>query len=171
MDKLDKPRGLIRYASENTIANGEPLRYTNRMKMYTALCFLLLTVLTVLLVTRKDIDATIIRTAGMLYQERGVDSISNLYSIKMVNKTTKDVQLKIVITGNTPGYVEMIGAPLLHIKKEAQGAGTFFIVLPRQAITKRKTDLSIALFEGDKVVGGGKTTFLGPGKKLNAHKN
>ncbi|MBP8067359.1 MAG: cytochrome c oxidase accessory protein CcoG, partial [Pedobacter sp.] len=30
MDKLDKPRGLIRYASENTIANGEPLRYTNR---------------------------------------------------------------------------------------------------------------------------------------------
>jgi cytochrome c oxidase accessory protein FixG len=171
MDKLDKPRGLIRYASENTIANGEPLRYTNRMKMYTALCFLLLTVLTVLLVTRKDIDATIIRTAGMLYQERGVDSISNLYSIKMVNKTTKDVQLKIVITGNTPGHVEMIGAPLLHIKKEAQGAGTFFIVLPRQAITKRKTDLSIALFEGDKVVGGGKTTFLGPGKKLNAHKN
>jgi len=162
MDKLDKPRGLIRYASENTIANGEPLRYTNRMKIYTALCFILLTVLTFLLVTRKDIDATIIRTAGMLYQERGADSISNLYSIKMVNKTTKDVQLQIVITGKITGRVEMIGAPLLHVKKEAQAAGTFFIVLPRHSITKRKTELSLTLLEGSKVVGDGKTTFLGP---------
>jgi cytochrome c oxidase accessory protein FixG len=167
MDKLEKPRGLIRYASENTIANGEPLRYTNRMKMYTALCFLLLTVLSVLLVTRKDIDATIIRTAGMLYQERGRDSISNLYSIKMVNKTTKDVQLQIRITGKINGRIEMIGAPLLHVKKEAQGAGTFFIVLPRQVIDKRKTEIYITLFEDNKVVGGGKTTFLGPVKKTS----
>jgi cytochrome c oxidase accessory protein FixG len=171
MDKLEKPRGLIRYASENTIANGEPLRYTNRMKMYTALCFLLLSVLTVLLVTRKDIDATIIRTAGMLYQERGTDSISNLYSIKMVNKTTKDVFLQVLLNGKIVGRVEMIGAPILHVKKEALGAGAFFIVLPRQAITSRKTELSIALVEGDKVVGGGKTTFLGPAKKHFAHLN
>jgi hypothetical protein len=137
------------------------------MKMYTALCFLLLTVLSVLLVTRKDIDATIIRTAGMLYQERGRDSISNLYSIKMVNKTTKDVQLQIRITGKINGRIEMIGAPLLHVKKEAQGAGTFFIVLPRQVIDKRKTELYITLFEDNKVVGGGKTTFLGPVKKTS----
>lgn len=171
MDKLEKPRGLIRYASENTIANGEPLRYTNRMKMYTALCFLLLSVLTVLLVTRKDIDATIIRTAGMLYQERGTDSISNLYSIKMVNKTTKDVFLQVLLNGKIVGRIEMIGAPILHVKKEALGAGTFFIVLPRQAITSRKTELSIALIEGGKVVGGGKTTFLGPAKKHFAHLN
>ena len=37
MDKLDRPRGLIRYASENSIANGEPLHYTTRMKFYTGL--------------------------------------------------------------------------------------------------------------------------------------
>ena len=141
------------------------------MKMYTALCFLLLTVLTVLLVTRKDIDATIIRTAGMLYQERGTDSISNLYSIKMVNKTTKDVFLQVLLNGKIVGRIEMIGSPILHVKKEALGAGTFFIVLPRQAITSRKTELSIALIEGGKVVGGGKTTFLGPAKKHFAHLN
>lgn len=169
MDKLDKPRGLIRYASENTIANGEPLMYTNRMKMYTGLCFLLLLILSFLLATRKDIDATIIRTAGMLYQERGTDSISNLYSIRMVNKTTKDVQLKVLVSGKIAGQVEMVGAQLLHVKKEAQGSGTFFIVIPRHAIKNRKTELSLTLVEGSIIVGSGKTTFLGPGKRR--HRN
>ena len=59
MDSIDKPRGLIRYASENSIAKGEPLRYTTRMKLYTGLCFLLLAVLSVILITRKDVDLRI----------------------------------------------------------------------------------------------------------------
>lgn len=169
MDKLNKPHGLIRYASENAIANGEPLRYTNRMKVYTALCLLLLTLLTALLLTRKDIDATIIRTAGMLYQERGADSITNLYSVKMINKTSKDVFLQVLVSGKIAGRIEMIGASLLHVKKEAQGAGTFFIVLPKRVIRNRKTELSISLLEDGKEVGGGKTTFLGPAKKRHTH--
>jgi cytochrome c oxidase accessory protein FixG len=75
MDKIGKPRGLIRYASENSIANGEKLHYTTRMKMYTLLCFAVLTVLSAFLFTRKDVDATIMRTPGILFQERGTDSI------------------------------------------------------------------------------------------------
>jgi len=75
MDRIGKPHGLIRYASEATIAEGTPLRYTSRMKLYTALCGLVLLVLSFIWYTRTDVDATIMRTPGHLYQERGADTI------------------------------------------------------------------------------------------------
>lgn len=161
MDAVGKPRGLIRYASENSIANGEQLRYTTRMKLYTGLCALLLIILSVILITRKDVDATVIRAAGMLYQERGTDSISNLYNIRMINKTTKDLQLELVMKDER-GVVQMIGKPKLEIKREAQGDGTFFIILPRTMIQERKTELELELRQNGKRIVTTRTNFLGP---------
>jgi len=161
MDSIGKPRGLIRYASENSIAKGEPLRYTVRMKLYTGLCFLLLAILSVILITRKDIDATVIRTAGMLYQERGSDSLSNLYSIRLINKTTKDLSLKVVLL-DRQGTIQMAGKPLIDIKKEGQASGTFFIILPKSAISQRKTILKLALYNNGKELVSANTNFLGP---------
>lgn len=161
MDSIDKPRGLIRYASENSIAKGEPLRYTTRMKLYTGLCFLLLSVLSVILLTRKDVDATVIRTAGMLYQERGTDSISNLYNIRMVNKTTQDLNIEIRLV-NGQGRIQMAGNPIIKMAKEAQAAGTFFVVLPKENVKQRKTKIRLAIFENGKEIATTKTNFLGP---------
>ncbi len=161
MDSIDKPRGLIRYASENSIAKGEPLRYTTRMKLYTGLSFLLLGVLSVILLTRKDVDATIIRTAGMLYQERGIDSISNLYNIRMVNKTMKDLNIEIRLV-DAQGRIQMAGNPIIKMAKEAQAAGTFFVVLPKENIKQRKTIIKLAIFENGNEIATTKTNFLGP---------
>ena len=161
MDKLDRPRGLIRYASENSIANGEPLHYTTRMKFYTGLCALVLCVVSFLLMTRKDIDATIMRTPGMLYQERGTDSISNLYNITMINKTIKAEQIQIRLDDGN-GKVEIIGKPYISVEKEGQGSGSFFVVLPNTRIHSRKTEIKMDLYTGDEKIVTLKTNFLGP---------
>ena len=161
MDKLDRPRGLIRYASENSIANGEKLHYTTRMKFYTGLCAFVLCVLSILLATRKDIDATIMRTPGILYQERGADSIANLYNIKMINKTIKAEQVLIKLDGGD-GKVELIGKPYIALEKEGQGAGSFFVVLPKSRILSRKTEIKIDLYAGNEKIVTLKTNFLGP---------
>ncbi len=161
MDKIGKPRGLIRYASENSIANGERLHYTDRMKLYTLLLAILLGVLSILLITRKDVDVTIMRTPGMLYQEVGKDSISNLYNLKAVNKTLHDVPLTLKLEGMN-GRVETIGNSYIRILKEGQGSGSFFIVLPKSVIKERSSHLQLGLYEGDKKIGSDKTNFLGP---------
>jgi cytochrome c oxidase accessory protein FixG len=161
MDKVGKPRGLIRYASENSIANGESLKYTARMKLYTVLIFVVLTILSVLLITRKDIDATIMRTPGILYQERGTDSISNLYNLKAVNKTLEDVPLTIKLE-NANGLIETIGKPYINVVKEGLGSGSFFIILPKSAIKERSTHIVLGLYQGDKKIATAKTNFLGP---------
>lgn len=161
MEQMKKPKGLIRYASENAIAHGEPLRYTTRMKFYTGLCTLLLVVLGFLLFTRKDIDVTVIRTAGMLYQERGADSISNLYNVKLINKTMQEERITIALEGRK-GRIQMVGKQEVTIPAEGQAAASFFVVLPVEEIHQRKTSLKLSVGHGNGVIAEPTTSFLGP---------
>lgn len=164
MDAVGKPRGLVRYASENGIAENKKLSYTGRMKFYTVLLFVLSGILATLLLTRKDIDGTIVRTRGQLYQERGTDSLSNLFNIKIINKTIKDIPVTLRLEGDAAkaGKIEMIGSGEVMLKQEDQASGSFFIVLPRTFITKRKIKLGVGLYEGEKRITTIKTNFTGP---------
>lgn len=165
MESVGFKKGLIRYASENGIANHEKLHYTRRMKMYTGLLAVLLILLSTLLLSQKDVKATVMRTPGLLFQEKGADSISNLYNIKVVNKTMNEIPLTVKLE-NKNGTVQLIGNTI-RVKKEGQGAGSFFIILPKQSIKQRKTVLYVGLYQGDKKITVVKTNFLGPISSTN----
>jgi cytochrome c oxidase accessory protein FixG len=165
MDAVGRPRGLVRYASENNISDGSKLRFTGRMKLYSLLLLVLAGILTTLLITRKDVGASIIRAPGILYQERGTDSISNLYTIKIVNKTLKDIPLTLRVE-SAPGRIVEADQQDILVKKEAQGKASFFIILPRNYISKRKTEVTVGLYEGDRKIMNVKTNFMGPFSKL-----
>ncbi|GAA0550374.1 cytochrome c oxidase accessory protein CcoG [Chitinophaga japonensis] len=161
MEKTGLPKGLIRYASENGIAEKQPLRFTPRLKVYTLVLTAILGAIGYLLLSRQPVSGTVMRAAGMLYQERGVDSVSNLYRIKLVNKTAHNLQLQLRLT-DAGGQLIMVGHDRVPVKADGQGEGTFFIVLPRQAITRRKSTVHITMYAGHQKVGQLKTTFLGP---------
>ncbi|MGX5817584.1 cytochrome c oxidase accessory protein CcoG [Chitinophaga lutea] len=159
MEKTGRPKGLIRYASADGIASGKPLRFTGRMRVYSAALAVLTIAITVMLATRAPLSGAIIRTPGMLYQERGADSVSNLYRIKLVNKTNRDMQLTL---RPQSGTIVPVGQPVIHLRPGAQGEGTFFLVLPRTAIRQRKTKLGVEVWEGERRITEKGTTFLGP---------
>jgi cytochrome c oxidase accessory protein FixG len=161
MEKTGRPPDLIRYASENGIINNEPLRYNLRMRLYTGLLCVLVVILSALLLSRKDVDATILRAPGMLYQERGADSVSNLYNIKIANKTARNIPLSLQLE-DVKGRIDIVGAPAISLKKEDEGSGTFFVVLPKASVNGRKTALHIGLYEGKKKIDEIRTNFLGP---------
>lgn len=161
MDATGRERGLIRYASENGIAEGKKLRFTGRMKFYSVLLIILTGLLTALLVSRKDVDGTILRAGGMLYQERGTDSVSNLYNIKMINKTVEDLSLSLKLEGMPGRIIEAEGTQIV-VKREGQGKGSFFVVLPRNIIESRKTELKIGIYNGSTRITTLSTNFMGP---------
>jgi len=134
------------------------------MKFYTAILILLAGLLTLLLISRKDVDGTIIRATGLLYQEKGTDSISNLYSIKIENKTLRAIPVQLKLEGEfaNSGRVELVGEEKIDVKKEGQGSGSFFIVLPRSAVRSLKTRLRVGIYEGNKKITVLKTSFMGP---------
>ena len=162
-----RPKGLIRYASETGIQEGEKLRYTGRMKFYTLLLIVLSALLTLLLISRKDIDGTIVRTKGLIYQERGTDSLTNLFNIKVINKTIRNMQVTLQLEGDAgnAGKIELVGATSIHLNQEDQATGSFFVVLPRSFVTDRKMKIGIGLYHGDKRITTLKTNFTGPFKR------
>ncbi len=163
MDAVGRERGLIRYASENGIANKERLHYTGRMKFYTVVLTILAGLLTFLLVTRTDVGGAIIRVAtNPVYQERGTDSISNLYTIKIINKTIKETHLHLKLE-NAPGQILEVDGQSIFVNKEAQASGSFFVILPKNHISKRKMNLKIGLYDDkDKKIAEMQTNFMGP---------
>lgn len=162
MEAVGLPKGLIRYDSESGIQEGKKLRFTGRMKAYTAVMIVLLGVEGYLLASRSDIGVNLIRTPGQLYQERPNNEISNLYNFKMLNKTYKD-KVVTLRPENFKGRIEFVGnSQVFNVPKESDAKGEFFIYLPDSEVHQRKTELKIGLYEGDKKLKTISTTFLGP---------
>ena len=160
MDQIDKPRKLIRYASENNIAQKQKLRFTTRIKAYTAVLLLIISALVAMLTTRDAVDVTILRTQGMIYQELPGGYIGNLYSARMFNKTHRDIQVDLAYEGKD-GSIEIIGKQPL-IEKESYAVITFLVKRKSNLIKKRKTDLTIHVNAEGKEIASKKTTFIGP---------
>ncbi|WP_336516632.1 cytochrome c oxidase accessory protein CcoG [Pollutibacter soli] len=161
MEAVGRPLDLIRYASENGIAEGKKLRFTGRMKFYSVVLVALATLLSALLVTRKNIDGTIVRAPGMLYQEKGKDSLSNVYILNMVNKTDQDVPVTLQLE-DLNGTILTTEGEKISVNKENQGRSTFFVVLPNDEVRKRKTPIRIGVYHNNEKLTEMKTVFMGP---------
>jgi cytochrome c oxidase accessory protein FixG len=160
MEQIEKPKGLIRYASESGIANREKLRITPRIIAYSSVLTVLVGVLVLLLVTRKDIDTTILRTPGMLFQQQENEMISNLYTIKLLNKTHQAMPIRLKLESEY-GSIKMIGKEIMA-QKESKAETEFFVLLPKNKIKNRKTEIKIGVYSGDLKIETIKTNFLGP---------
>lgn len=161
MDRFELPTRLIRYASENNIAKKEKVHFTMRMAAYTAVLVLLIGVLTTLLVTRKDVSATILRARGMLYQEQPNNQISNLYNIKLINKTKKSIPITLKVEDGFDGQIKMVGNELV-VKRESVGDDMFFIYANKDGLHKRKNDVIVGVYANGKKVSEIKTNFFSP---------
>ncbi|HEY9195202.1 MAG TPA: cytochrome c oxidase accessory protein CcoG [Mucilaginibacter sp.] len=160
MDKINKPRNLIGYFSENMIREKEKPSFTLRMKGYAAVIAVLVVVLAYFIFSRNDMDITVMRGAGMLYQEQPGGMISNIYNAEIVNKT--DQQQTISITPAEPGIkIKYIQAPGVVGKGEMIKT-IFFVMLPASRIHAAKTDIRLQLISGRRVMGTVNTTFVGP---------
>ena len=112
MDKINKPRGLIKYASINSIENKKKFSFTPRSIAYTAVLFILTGVLSFLLATRTEYSINIFRTPGLLYQEQPDNKVSNIYDLNIVNKTFNEARLSLKLE-NIDGEISVIGNDLL----------------------------------------------------------
>ena len=159
MDHINKPKGLIRYASENGIANKQKMVFSWRLKLYTIVLTLLLSFLAILLITRTDIAARILRTPGQTYQLLDQNKTSNLYNIKLVNKTRHNIHLNIKLE-NIEGEIKLVSP--IEVPKESYFQTSFFIVLKNEQIKSRKTKVKIGLYQQDKQMDVLTALFLGP---------
>lgn len=160
MVSLNRPTGLIRYASENTIREGIRLKLTRRVKAYSMVLLLLIGFLAFLLVSRSDIDARLMRTVGVAYNALPDGRISNLYNLKLVNKTHYDIPVDIRLEGKK-GELQLISSDKI-IKKDDYTMLQFFIIMKREEVESWKTEFNLGLYERGKKIKNIEAKFIGP---------
>lgn len=127
MVKVDRPTGLIRYASENSIKQGFQKLFTGRVKGYTFVLMLLVAAFVSLIATREDLEGTITRFPGMTYQARPDGKVSNLYNITLINKTFEPQSVTILSMADGM-KVEIVGDTDWVLEPQTKFEGRFFLV-------------------------------------------
>lgn len=144
MISIGKPTGLIRYASEESLHHKISLRLNKRIIAYSVVLLLLLTTLVFLLAGRSDIDARLMRTAGMTYTSMPDGRISNLFNLKLLNKTHEDIPFTLQLK-NTKGEISIINMKEMILKRELHTTLQFFVIMNRADVKNWKTPVQLEL--------------------------
>jgi len=160
MDKIDRPRGLIRYDSLRGIEKKEKFKFTPRMALYSTILLVILSVLSYLLITRSDFSINILRTPGLLYQTQPNDKFSNIYDLNIINKTFNSAPIELKLK-NVGGEIKLLGDEL-NLKPQEKRDSKFLLILPKSSISKMNTQITISVYSNDKLLKEVKTSFLGP---------
>lgn len=163
MVQIGKPKGLIRYASENNIKDGKKFRYTGRMKFYTLILAVLLGVIVFLLASRSNVDTRILRAKGQTYTVTAEGMVSNLFTMKSINKTYQPIRFSI----RTPKYkseIEIIGGKDLQVEGNEVLDITFLLRIPQSELEPGNNKIVIELLDEEgNIYETLKTNFSSPG--------
>ncbi|RMD98999.1 MAG: cytochrome c oxidase accessory protein CcoG [Calditrichaeota bacterium] len=162
MDKVGFSRGLIRYSSYNGIAEGKKKLLTPRMVGYSAILVFLVSVLFYMLMGRSDIEATILRAPGVLFQKLPNGHISNLYTVKIVNKTFSDLPVEFKLK-SPKGQINLVGDKMV-VPQDGLAESALFVEIPRDQLKSENSKIVIQVFSGDKLLDEVKSSFIGPSK-------
>ena len=160
MDGIGLEQGLIRYDSMEGVKNKTPFKITNRVKAYSVVLALLLTLLTVLLVNRSDFEASILRTRGTLFQEMEDGRYSNIYDISLINKTNEEIPVEVRIIEGL-GEITLIGNDML-IDAQGEFNGKFLIIIDEKDFTSSKMEIIIGIYKDGELIDTAKTKFIAP---------
>jgi polyferredoxin len=160
MKATGKDPGLIRYDSEEGIQKGHSSIWNARNRAYSVALIILFSFFIYTLFSRPVIETTILRTPGLLYQENEDHTISNVYNIKIVNKTHDYLPLEIRLISHQ-GEIKMAGSKM-DIQDQAMFESTFVLFIPRAQIASDKTEVEFGIFSMDELIETYKSTFVGP---------
>lgn len=160
MKKVRKPSGLIRFASEKSISEGQKVKFNARVIAYSVVLVGLLTLIAYLFSVRGSVETTIIRAPGTMFQEYGTDKYSNIYNLQMVNKTNSEVNIGLKLL-SPEGEILLMGDSLILSKGEV-AQRNLLIVLKKNDIKSSNSHLEIGIFENGRQIDRLSSSFVGP---------
>lgn len=161
MDQVGKPRGLIRYASQDQLA-GKPRHLLRpRVVLYPAALTLLLGGFVFALETREKADVTILRSQAEPFSMEQDGRVANQVRVKIVNRSLRERAYAISVIGAESAQVIAPESPLT-IKAGEQRTTSVFVLLPASAFTDGRRDVTVRVTDGDDYTADIPFNLLGP---------
>ena len=99
MDKMNYPRGLVRYTTENALHHKGTHVLRPRMIVYAVILLALIAGLVTSMATRTPVILDVIRDRNALYRELPGDMIENTYTLKLINQDEQDRSFVLEVAG------------------------------------------------------------------------
>lgn len=161
MVKINKPKRLIGYFSMGEIVNKETYKKSNtRAIAYSIVLMGLITVFGFMIFSRSDIDGRLLRAKGSTYQLHEDGTVTNLYSLELINKKNKDMDF--VLQAADEGLTITKVNDVSTLKKDGRASLSLFIRRNKKDVKKYKEDIKINVISDGEVVETLKTTFVAP---------
>ncbi|WP_308911594.1 cytochrome c oxidase accessory protein CcoG [Pseudokordiimonas caeni] len=174
MDKIDRPRNLIRYAPEEHVTKkGTGLIFRARTFIYMGLIVLVGGIMLASLIVRADLDVNIIKDRNPLFVRLSSGDVRNGYVIRLMNKQHADRPLTIRasgLKGLTLRSTDHAEGKELQVSLPPDDSAAFkvFAVLPAEAIgegvlTSGKGEITFEIVDMDgHVISRQNAPFNGP---------
>lgn len=161
MKKTGRAPGLIRYASLNSIERGEPFRITPRMIGYGCVLTVLIGLFLFLVLTRSNVEATLLRAPGALFEQLPNGNFVNLYTLQLVNKTSHPIPVDLKLE-NVPGKLSVMGNPKLVVPGDQLAETSVLIELPPALSRNGPKKLNVGIYTQGRRLQTAHTSFIGP---------
>lgn len=161
MDRIHKPRGLVRYASEHDIQHGKKTKFNVRAAAYSGVLVLILLLFSFLLMTRSEVQATIVKARGSLYSVSETDMVKNIFNIKVSNKTYEEHEIEIKLGAPWQGVITYVG-PEPTVLPESSSDGIFTLEIARDDLPKKSMKVPLEIWSKDELVDEVEVKFLRP---------
>jgi cytochrome c oxidase accessory protein FixG len=162
MEAVNLPKGLIRYASEENIEKKVKFKFGPRLKGYSVVLGILIAVLVGMLFLRNDVEARILRLPGQLYERKEDNMISNVYTFKLVNKTSQDINNVHFKLLSHKGTIVVVSHEQFKVDQQGLAEGTLFIEINASALNGDKDRLEIGVYSDSTLIETTTTAYLGP---------
>lgn len=165
MTKVGKPTGLIRPTSYSAIAEGKKKLFTPRVAGYSGVLAILITLLVVFISGRSEVEATVLRVPGMMFQKLEDGQIQNIYNVQFLNKTAEELAFEVRVKGIPEASIQRAGEGQVVLPAKSKVDGVYIIKIPESSLSGRSTKIRLEMVSGDVVIDEMETNFLGPTKK------
>lgn len=162
MDKVGRPRGLIRYDSLTGIQENRRKIFTPRVIGYTVVLSVLILLNIFLLASRADVETIVLRAQGTTFQKVDDTHVSNLYNYSIINKTSREFPVEFRLV-DPNGRIKLIGE-VPNAKKGEKVGGAFFIEMPKDQLKGGKNKIVVEIYSEGKRIDRTTTNFFGPPK-------
>ena len=161
MDKIKKPRGLIRIDSEEAIETGEKKSNKSRIFAYSIALFLLTVALVGVLLSQKEINFHIIKSRGTLYSVSDDGKVKNVFNVTLTNKTYSEKEVRFQVDPSLEANLTNV-SNLTSIEQESTADGIVIIEIPKTKLLTKSTKIDVSLYSGDQLIDVQSINFLKP---------
>lgn len=162
MDRIEQPRGLIRYASQNEIEGRPSKRFRARLLVYPLLLLASVGTLTGLVLTRAPVDVTVLRGQGMPYFITESGAVQNGLRVKLVNRLDREMSLRIRIEQTREPVEYDTRDVVVTLAAGAMVTQPLLVTAPRSIFKAGRADATVVVSEASGWERGFTCRLLGP---------